>query len=60
MNAKTDQWESYIDKSGRQHWRWPAPSEQQAARLVDDEQRHEPNLQRWQKADLLPAYYRGK
>ena len=21
MNEKTDQWESYTDKAGRQHWR---------------------------------------
>jgi hypothetical protein len=26
MNAKTDRWESYTDKAGRRHWRWPAPS----------------------------------
>jgi len=24
MNAKTDRWESYTDKTGRRHWRWPA------------------------------------
>jgi hypothetical protein len=23
MNAKTDRWESYTDKAGRRHWRWP-------------------------------------
>ena len=60
MNEKTDQWESYTDKAGRQHWRWPAANESLAARLVDDEQRHEPKLQRWQKADLLPEYFHGK
>ena len=58
MNAKTDQWESYTDKAGRQHWRLPAANEHLAARLVDD--RHEPRLQRWQKEDLLPEYFRGK
>jgi hypothetical protein len=26
MNAKTDRWESYTDKAGRRHWRWPAAS----------------------------------
>jgi len=46
MNAETDQWESYIDRAGRQHWRWPAANEQLAARLADDEQRHGPKLQR--------------
>ena len=60
MNAETDQWESYIDRAGRQHWRWPAASTQVAARLVDDEQRHEPRLQRWQKEDVLPEHFRGK
>ncbi len=24
MNAKTDRWETYTDKAGRRHWRWPA------------------------------------
>lgn len=24
MLGKTDQWESYTDKAGRRHWRWPA------------------------------------
>jgi len=26
MNVKTDRWESYTDKTGRRHWRWPATS----------------------------------
>ena len=26
MNAKTDRWESYTDRAGRRHWRWPASS----------------------------------
>ena len=60
MNEKTDQWESYTDKAGRQHWRWPAANEQLAARLVDDEQRHDPKLQRWQKAELLSEIFRSK
>lgn len=60
MNEKTDQWESYTDKAGRQHWRLPAANEHLAARPADDDQRHEPKLQRWQKADLLPDYFRGK
>jgi hypothetical protein len=60
MNAKTDQWESYIDRVGRQHWRLPAANEHLAARLVDDEQRHDPKLQRWQKEDRLPEDFRGK
>lgn len=24
MNARKDRWESYTDKAGRRHWRWPA------------------------------------
>jgi len=24
LNAKTDGWESYTDRSGRRHWRFPA------------------------------------
>jgi hypothetical protein len=24
MNADKDRWESYTDKAGRRHWRWPA------------------------------------
>ena len=23
MNAKSDGWEFYTDRSGRRHWRWP-------------------------------------
>ena len=60
MNAKTDKWESYTDKAGRQHWRWPAANEQLAARLVDAEQRHDAGLPRSQQADLLPQLNRGK
>ena len=26
MNADKDRWESYTDKAGRRHWRWPATS----------------------------------
>jgi hypothetical protein len=29
MNAKADGWESYTDRVGRRHWRWPAASERQ-------------------------------
>jgi hypothetical protein len=31
MNAKTDGWESYTDKAGRRHWRWPAANRQLSA-----------------------------
>jgi len=30
MNPKLDRWESYTDKTGRRHWRWPAASAQAA------------------------------
>lgn len=52
MNAKTDKWESYTDKAGRRHWRWPAANEQLAARPVDDEH-HDAAAPRWlQRAEL--------
>jgi hypothetical protein len=38
MNAKTDKWESYTDKAGRRHWRWPAAIQSLAARVVDTEE----------------------
>lgn len=50
MNAKTDQWESYLDKAGRRHWRWPAANEAIAARLVDDRERRD-GAPRWQAAE---------
>jgi hypothetical protein len=43
MNAKTDRWEIYTDKTGRRHWRWPAnsaPSERDGRDVnVDSRQR---------------------
>ncbi len=60
MNAKTDKWESYTDRAGRRHWRWPAANDAIAARPADEAERHEPKLQRWQEADLLPEYGRSK
>ncbi len=38
MNAKTDKWESYTDKAGRRHWRWPAAIQTIAARVVDTDE----------------------
>jgi hypothetical protein len=60
MNAKTDKWESYTDKAGRRHWRWPAANEQLAVHPVDVEQRHDAVLPRWQQAVALPQQDRGK
>ena len=36
MNAKTDGWESYTDRTGRRHWRWPAESQTGAAHPLAD------------------------
>ena len=38
MNANRDRWESYTDKAGRRHWRWPAAIQSLAARVVDTEE----------------------
>ncbi len=59
MNAKTDKWESYTDKAGRQHWRWPAANVPIAARPVDADDNHEVGLPRWQQAEALPEPNRG-
>lgn len=31
MKAGTDGWESYTDRAGRRHWRWPAAADPLAA-----------------------------
>ena len=47
MNAKIDKWESYTDKTGRRHWRWPAAIQTTAARVVDTEEHDETANPRW-------------
>ena len=62
MNAKRDRWESYTDKAGRQHWRWPAssvPSERDG-RDVDADFRQRTGLPLPQQATFGPLLARGK
>jgi hypothetical protein len=43
MNAKDDRWESYTDRAGRRHWRWPAssvPSAQEGRDVDADSQQY--------------------
>ena len=62
MNAKTDRWESYTDKTGRRHWRWPASSavsERDGQVDVDSRQRTVTPAQQ-QQAHFAPLLARGK
>jgi len=62
MNAKTDRWESYTDKTGRRHWRWPAnnvPSERDG-RDVDADSRQRAGLPSPQQAYFTPLPLRGR
>jgi len=62
MNAKTDQWEIYTDKSGKRHWRWPAtsvPSERDG-RDVAVESRQRTGSPSPQQAYFAPLLARGK
>lgn len=52
MNAKTDKWESYTDKAGRRHWRWPAAIQTIAAHVVDTEELDDAAYPRWQQPEL--------
>jgi hypothetical protein len=52
MNAKTDKWESYTDKAGRRHWRWPAAIQTLAARVVDTEELDDAASPRWPQAEF--------
>ena len=58
MNAKTEKWESYTDKAGRRHWRWPAAIQATAARVVDTEESDDAGSPRWQQ--LEPALESGQ
>ena len=62
MNAKRDRWESYTDKAGRRHWRWPAasaPSERDG-RDVDADFRQRTGAPLPQQASLAPLLARSK
>jgi len=62
MNAKTDRWESYTDKAGRRHWRWPASAEptERDGRVVDLDLRQRTGLPLPQQATFGPLLARGK
>jgi hypothetical protein len=59
MNAKTKQWESYIDEVGRRHWRWPATPALAGVTTGTQGQQHL-LLPRQQQATLLPLFVRSK
>ena len=52
MNATKQKWESYTDKTGRRHWRWPAAIQTTAARVVDTEEQDDAGQPRWQQPEL--------
>jgi hypothetical protein len=62
MNAKTDRWESYTDKAGRRHWRWPATSStpEREGTLVNADSRQRNGLPSSQQAYFAPLLARGK
>ena len=62
MNAKTDRWESYTDKAGRRHWRWPAANaaSERDSREVDGEFRQRTGSPSPQQASFAPLLMRGK
>jgi len=62
MNEKTDRWESYTDKTGRRHWRWPAPkaASERDGRDVDADFRQRTGLPSPQQAYLALLPMRGK
>lgn len=62
MNAKTDRWESYTDKAGRRHWRWPAANvaSERDGRDVDGEFRQRTGSPMPQQASFAPLLFRGK
>jgi hypothetical protein len=62
MNVKTDRWESYTDKTGRRHWRWPAlqAASERDGRDVDADSRQRAGLPSPQQALLALQPLRGK
>jgi hypothetical protein len=62
MNVKMDRWESYTDKAGRRHWRWPAASaaSERDGRGVDADFRPRAGLPSPQQARLALLPPRGK
>ena len=62
MNATKDRWESYTDKTGRRHWRWPAlqVASERDGRDVDADSRQRAGLPSPQQARLPLQQLRGK
>ena len=62
MNETKDRWESYTDKTGRRHWRWPATSvaAERDGRDVDADFRKRTGLPAPQQATFVPLLLRGK
>ena len=62
MNEKTDRWESYTDKTGRRHWRWPATSAAAGSdtRDVDADFRKRTGMPTPQQAAFAPLLTRSK
>jgi|ABSN01.1.fsa_nt_gi hypothetical protein len=58
MDAAKQKWESYTDKAGRRHWRWPAAIQATAARIVDTEDPDDTAYPRWQQFE--PAMESGR
>ena len=62
MNATKDRWESYTDKTGRRHWRWPAASaaSERDGRDVDADFRQRTGSPSPQQASFAPLLFRDK
>jgi hypothetical protein len=62
MNVTNDRWESYTDKTGRRHWRWPAAPAvaERDGRDVDADSRQRAGLPLPQQARLALQPLRGK
>ena len=62
MNATKDRWESYTDKTGRRHCRWPAATtaSERDSRDVDADLRQRTGSPLPQQASFAPLLFRGK
>ena len=62
MNANRDRWESYTDKTGRRHWRWPATNaaSERDGRDVDGEFRQRTGSPSPQQASFAPLLLKSK
>ena len=62
MNANKDRWESYTDKTGRRHWRWPATNaaSERDGRDVEADSRQRTGLPLPQQASFSSLLMRGK